>query len=67
MKTFATILLALTFIAMTWYSLGWVALLVIPSIALFALMTFAPLLTGWAQREESVNTNPALDKRSAPC
>lgn len=67
MKTFATLLLALTLIALTWYSLGWIALLVIPSVALFALMTFAPLLTDWAQREEIVAPHPALDKRSTPC
>ena len=67
MKTFATLLLALTLITLTWYSLGWIALLVIPSVALFALMTFAPLLTDWAQREELVSSKPILDKRSTPC
>jgi len=60
MKTFVTILAALTLIALTWISLGWIALLVIPSIALFALMTFAPLLTEWAQQEDLGNAGPAI-------
>ena len=56
MKTLATLLIALALIALTWYSLGWISLLVLPSIALFALMTFAPLIVDWAQQDELRNS-----------
>lgn len=53
MKTLVITLMAVVLIALTWISLGWTALLVIPSLALFALMSFTPLLTAWAQDETS--------------
>ncbi|MFW6068940.1 MAG: hypothetical protein ACOC9E_05100 [Chloroflexota bacterium] len=66
MKTFALTLLALILALLTWNSLGWIALLVVPSLALFTLMTFVPLMTEWAQVEE-VNSSPgALKKPSSP-
>lgn len=67
LKTLITILLMLVLATLTWMSLGWVSLLVIPSITLFALMTFAPLLSDWAQREALSQQNPAIEKQSAPC
>ena len=68
MKTFATVLLLLTLITLTWLSLGWIALLVIPFIALYALMTFAPLLEEWPQEQyETARPRQALKERSAPC
>lgn len=66
MKTFVTVLIAMTLTVLTWASLGWVAFLVIPSIALFALMTFTPLLTDWAQRQESADAVSVMEKHSAP-
>lgn len=66
MKTFALTLLALLLALLTWYSLGWIALLVVPSLALFTLMTFVPLLTEWAQDEEVDSSRRALKKPSSP-
>ncbi len=66
MKTFALTLLALLLALLTWYSLGWIALLVVPSLALFTLMTFVPLLTEWAQDEELDSSRGALNKPSSP-
>lgn len=66
MKTFVLTLLALFLALLTWYSLGWIALLVVPSLALFTLMTFAPLLSDWAQREEATYSADVIEKRSAP-
>ncbi len=67
MKTFVTLLIVVTLVILTWITLGWVAFLVVPSIALFALMTFAPLLTNWAQREERRDARPVIQNHSAPC
>lgn len=67
MKTFLLVLLIVGLIALTWISLGWVALLVVPSMALFAMMTFTPLLTAWARGEELRNGEATLKNHSAPC
>lgn len=66
MKTFALTLLALLLALLTWYSLGWIALLVVPSLALFTLMTFVPLLTEWAQDEEVDSSRGVLKEPSSP-
>lgn len=66
MKTLGLTLLALVVALFTWYSLGWIALLVVPSLALFTLMTFVPLLTEWAQHEESEQPRDNLQKPSSP-
>lgn len=66
MKTFGLTLLALILALLTWYSLGWIALLVVPSLALFTLMTFVPLLTEWAQHEEIEHSRDVLKKSSSP-
>lgn len=66
MKTFVLTLLALLLALLTWYSLGWIALLVVPSLALFTVMTFVPLLTKWAQEEESKYSPDVAKKHSAP-
>lgn len=65
MKTIAILLLALILSGLIWLSLGWVAYFVIPSLALFALMAFAPLITNWAQREETAIPSRAVEKRPA--
>lgn len=65
MKTFVLTLLALLLALFTWYSLGWIALLVVPSLALFTLMTFVPLLTEWAQHEDVDASRGALKKPSS--
>lgn len=66
MKTFVLTVLALFLALLTWYSLGWIALLVVPSLALFTVMTFAPLLNEWAQREESEYSPEVIKKHSTP-
>lgn len=65
MKALLIIFMAMALVTLTWISLGWVALLVIPSIGLFALMTFAPLLIAWAQGEELGSADPSIKKQSA--
>lgn len=64
MKTLFVILLTVSLIALTWISLGWMALLVVPSMALFALMTFAPALVDWAQRDELRDSQAAIRKHA---
>lgn len=64
MKKFALAALALIIITATWISLGWIAILVIPAIALFALLTFAPLIVDWAQINEPASLP---NNRATPC
>ncbi len=58
MRTFIAVTLALALIAVTWYTLGWIALLVVPAMALFGLMTFAPLHDEWPQHGGTSSTTP---------
>lgn len=64
MKTLFVILLTVTLIALTWISLGWLALLVVPTMALFALMTFAPVLVDWAERDELRDSQAEIRKHA---
>lgn len=65
MKTLSITFLVLSLMALTWLSLGWMALLVVPSLALFVLMTFTPLLTTWAQEDE-LRYSQALVRKHTP-